>query len=133
MQIYTVYYSTRDRAPWGMLTAPQGASLQGRGNIGWGLCASLRQDGTLSYKLTWCSKTCKNFTITLITTLNYVGALKLSCNMMMTTWIATLEVHHLIFAIFIASWFYLASEQKEMSKPSKKQNMSCFLAARKSY
>lgn len=42
--------------------------------------------------------------------------------------IATLEVHHLIFAIFIVSWFYLASEQKEMSKPSKKQNMSCFLA-----
>lgn len=41
----------------------------------------------------------------------------------------TLEEHlHFIFAIFIVSWFSMAPEQKEMPKPSQKQNMSCFLA-----
>lgn len=43
--------------------------------------------------------------------------------------IATLEGHiHFIFYIFIVSWFSLAPEQKEMPKPSQKQNMSCLLA-----
>lgn len=43
--------------------------------------------------------------------------------------IVTLVKHlHFLFAIFIMSWFFLASEQKEMPKPSQKQNMSCFLA-----
>lgn len=85
MQIYTGDYSTtRDRVPWGLLTVPPGAGLQGRGNIVQGLCASLSRDGTLSYKLPWCSKTCKNFIISLIITLHYLGTLKLSCNMMTT-------------------------------------------------
>lgn len=56
------------------------------------------------------------------------------CNNAIRSWfyfnfrIATLQEHlHLIFAIFMVSWFYLASELKEMSKASKKQHVSCFL------